>query len=64
MPKTLLDNDGDAANNGTGVGKPAKDVSINFVPVPYPGTTAGNTMMQKPGERQLWRVLTFRLSSH
>ena len=32
----LIDRDGDAANNGTGFGKPAKDLSINFVPVPYP----------------------------
>ena len=32
----LLDHDGDAANYGTGFGKPAKDLSINFVPVPYP----------------------------
>ena len=36
MPKMLIDRDGDAANNGTGFGKPAKDLSINFVPVPYP----------------------------
>ena len=32
----LLDPDGDAANTGTGDGKPAKDLSVNFVPVPYP----------------------------
>ena len=36
LPKMLIDRDGDAANNGTGFGKPAKDLSINFVPVPYP----------------------------
>ncbi len=36
VPKMLIDRDGDAANNGTGFGKPAKDLSINFVPVPYP----------------------------
>ena len=34
--KYQLDRDGDAANNGTGFGKPAKDLSVNFVPVPYP----------------------------
>jgi FtsP/CotA-like multicopper oxidase with cupredoxin domain len=56
VPKTLLDNDGDAANNGTGFGKPAKDLSINFVPVPYPDYPPA-TLMMKPGERQLWRVL-------
>ena len=36
VPKMLIDRDGDAANNGTGFGKPAKDLSLNFVPVPYP----------------------------
>ncbi len=36
VPKFLIDRDGDAANNGTGFGKPAKDLSINYVPVPYP----------------------------
>ncbi len=52
----LLDRDGDAANNGTGFGKPAKDLSINFVPVPYPDYPPAAIEM-KPGERQLWRVL-------
>ena len=56
VPKTLLDNDGDATNNGTGFGKPAKDLSINFVPVPYPDYPPA-TMTMRPGERQLWRVL-------
>src|ERR1700678_2713231 len=32
VPKTLIDSDGDAANNGTGYGKPAKDLSINYTP--------------------------------
>jgi FtsP/CotA-like multicopper oxidase with cupredoxin domain len=56
VPKTLLDNDGDATNNGTGFGKPAKDLSINFVPVPYPDYPPAMLTM-KPDERQLWRVL-------
>ena len=56
VPHTLLDRDGDAANNGTGFGKPAKDVSINFVPVPYPDYPPAKIEM-KPEERQLWRVL-------
>ncbi len=56
VPKLLLDRDGDAANNGTGFGKPAKDLSINFVPVPYPDYPPASIAM-KPGERQLWRVL-------
>jgi FtsP/CotA-like multicopper oxidase with cupredoxin domain len=56
VPKFMIDRDGDAANNGTGFGKPAKDLSINYVPVPYPNYPAGVIHM-RPGERQLWRVL-------
>jgi FtsP/CotA-like multicopper oxidase with cupredoxin domain len=56
VPKMLIDRDGDAANNGTGYGKPAKDLSVNFVPVPYPDYPPA-TIKMKPGERQLWRVL-------
>jgi len=56
VPKTLIDRDGDSANNGTGFGKPAKDLSINFVPVPFPEYTVASIKM-KPNERQLWRVL-------
>ena len=56
VPHFLLDRDGDAANNGTGFGKPAKDLSINYVPVPYPDYPPAKIEM-KPGERQLWRVL-------
>jgi FtsP/CotA-like multicopper oxidase with cupredoxin domain len=56
VPKFLIDRDGDAANNGTGFGKPAKDLSINYVPVPYPDYPPA-TIEMNPGERQLWRVL-------
>jgi FtsP/CotA-like multicopper oxidase with cupredoxin domain len=56
VPKFLIDRDGDAANNGTGFGKPAKDLSLNYVPVPYPDYSPAVIEM-KPGERQLWRVL-------
>jgi FtsP/CotA-like multicopper oxidase with cupredoxin domain len=56
VPRMLIDRDGDAANNGTGFGKPAKDLSINFVPVPYPDYPPAIIRM-RPGERQLWRVL-------
>ena len=56
VPKMFIDRDGDAANNGTGFGKPAKDLSINFVPVPYPEYPPAAIEM-KPEERQLWRVL-------
>ena len=56
VPHFLLDRDGDAANNGTGFGKPAKDLSINYVPVPYPDYPPA-TIRMKQGEQQLWRVL-------
>jgi FtsP/CotA-like multicopper oxidase with cupredoxin domain len=56
VPKFLIDRDGDAANNGTGFGKPAKDLSINYVPVPYPDYPPALIEM-RPGEQQLWRVL-------
>jgi FtsP/CotA-like multicopper oxidase with cupredoxin domain len=56
VPKMLFDRDGDAANTGTGFGKPAKDLSINFVPVPYPDYRPAVIQM-KPEEQQLWRVV-------
>ena len=56
LPPMLIDRDGDAVNNGTGFGKPAKDLSINFVPAPWPDYLPA-VMEMKPGERQLWRVL-------
>jgi len=56
IPRNLVDNDGDAVNTGTGFGKPAKDLSVNFVPVPYPDYPPAAITM-KPGERQLWRVV-------
>jgi FtsP/CotA-like multicopper oxidase with cupredoxin domain len=56
VPKFMIDHDGDAANNGTGFGMPAKDLSINYVPVPYPDYPPA-TIAMRPGERQLWRVL-------
>ena len=56
VPKFLIDRDGDAANTGTGFGKPAKDLSINYVPVPYPDYPTAVIQM-RPSESQLWRVL-------
>jgi FtsP/CotA-like multicopper oxidase with cupredoxin domain len=56
MPPVVLDADGDVKNTGTGTGKPALDLSLNFVPVPYPNYPPAVIRM-KPGERQLWRVL-------
>ena len=56
VPRMLIDRDGDSANNGTGFGKPARDLSVNFVPVPFPDYPPA-TVRMKPKERQLWRVL-------
>jgi FtsP/CotA-like multicopper oxidase with cupredoxin domain len=55
-PQVLRDAEGDILNTGTGGGKPAKDLSINFVPVPYPQYQPAVITM-KPLEKQLWRVL-------
>jgi FtsP/CotA-like multicopper oxidase with cupredoxin domain len=54
--QALIDRDGDAVNTGTGTGRPAKDLSVNFVPVPYPDYPT-TTVAMKPGEKQLWRVV-------
>jgi FtsP/CotA-like multicopper oxidase with cupredoxin domain len=56
IPPVVLDADGDAKNTGDGTGKPALDLSLNSVPVPYPNYPPAVIAM-KPGERQLWRVL-------
>ncbi len=56
VPKPILDPDGDIANNNTGYGTPARDLSVNFVPVPYPDYPPARITL-KPKERQLWRVL-------
>ena len=55
-PQILLDPDGDSINTHTGYGRPAKDLSVNFVPVPYPDYPPALIAL-RPGERQLWRVL-------
>jgi FtsP/CotA-like multicopper oxidase with cupredoxin domain len=52
----LRDAEGDILNAGTGFGKPAKDLSINFVPVPFPEYPPA-ILPVKPSERQLWRIL-------
>ncbi len=52
----LLDADGDAVNTHTGYGRPAKDLSVNYVPVPFPDYPPAQVRV-RPGERQLWRVL-------
>ena len=55
-PLVMRDAEGDILNTGTGGGKPAKDLTINFVPVPFPTYTPAVIELE-PGERQLWRIL-------
>jgi FtsP/CotA-like multicopper oxidase with cupredoxin domain len=52
----LRDPDGDILNMGSGVGMPSKDLSLNFVAVPYPDYPPALVLM-RPSERQLWRLL-------
>lgn len=56
VPPVVFDADGDARNTGDGSGMPAKDLSVNFVPVPYPNYEPA-VISIKPRERQLWRIL-------
>jgi FtsP/CotA-like multicopper oxidase with cupredoxin domain len=56
VPKLFIDHDGDSANNGTGFGLPAKDLSVNLVPVPYPDYPPARITI-RPHERELWRVV-------
>jgi FtsP/CotA-like multicopper oxidase with cupredoxin domain len=55
-PPAVLDRDGDARNTGDGSGKPAKDLSVNFVSSAFPDYQGGIIQM-KPSERQYWRVV-------
>jgi len=55
-PLILRDSEGDILNTNSGGGTPAKDLSINFVPVPYP-TYPPAVIKIRPGEKELWCVL-------
>jgi FtsP/CotA-like multicopper oxidase with cupredoxin domain len=55
-PMVMRDAEGDILNTGTGGGKPAKDLSINFVSVPYPDYLPAKIKI-RPQEKQLWCVL-------
>jgi FtsP/CotA-like multicopper oxidase with cupredoxin domain len=55
-PSVWRDAEGDILNNGTGGGKPAKDLSVNFVTVPFPEYLPA-TVAMRAGRRELWRVL-------
>jgi FtsP/CotA-like multicopper oxidase with cupredoxin domain len=52
----LRDAEGDILNTGTDGGKPAKDLSLNFVPIAFPDYKPAVIEM-KPSQRELWRVL-------
>lgn len=55
-PMVMRDAEGDILNTGTGGGKPAKDLSINFVPVAFPNYPPALIKL-RPGQRELWRIL-------
>ena len=55
-PPVFRDAEGDILNTGTGGGKPSRDLSINFVPVPWPDYPPAK-ILSRPNDRQLWRVL-------
>jgi FtsP/CotA-like multicopper oxidase with cupredoxin domain len=55
-PPLLRDPEGDLLNTGTGGGKPARDLSINFVPVAFPEYTPARITV-RPGEYELWQVV-------
>ena len=55
-PIVLRDAEGDILNNGTGEGKPAKDLSLNYVVAAFPEYKAAS-MMVPPMKRELWRLL-------
>jgi FtsP/CotA-like multicopper oxidase with cupredoxin domain len=55
-PIVLRDPEGDILNTGTGGGKPAKDLSINFVPVPFPNYPPAQLFL-RPRQEEFWRVL-------
>jgi FtsP/CotA-like multicopper oxidase with cupredoxin domain len=55
-PLVMRDAEGDILNTGTGGGKPAKDLSMNFVSVPYPNYLPAKIEI-RPQEKQLWCIL-------
>jgi FtsP/CotA-like multicopper oxidase with cupredoxin domain len=55
-PLVLRDSEGDILNTNSGGGTPAKDLSINFVPVPYPTYPPAVIKIQS-GQKELWCVL-------
>jgi FtsP/CotA-like multicopper oxidase with cupredoxin domain len=56
QPPLIRDPEGDILNTGTGGGKPARDLSINFVPVAFPDYVPA-AITVKPGAYELWHVV-------
>ena len=54
--RVLVIRDQKPAATGEEAGQPAKDLSVNFVPVPYPDYPMA-VIRSKPSRRELWRVL-------
>jgi len=52
----LRDPEGDILNSGTGGGKPSRDLSLNFVTVPFPEYPPA-AITVNPDQYQLWRVV-------
>jgi len=55
-PRVIRDAEGDILNTGTDGGKPAKDLSLNYVPVAFPEYTPANVAVT-PGKTHFWRLL-------
>ena len=56
VPQVLRDAEGDVMNMGFDGGRPAKDLTVNFVPVAFPEYKPA-VIAVRAGERQFWRVL-------
>ncbi len=55
-PQVIRDAEGDVLNAGIDGGRPAKDLSVNFVPVSFPEYHPA-VIPVRAGEREFWRVL-------
>jgi FtsP/CotA-like multicopper oxidase with cupredoxin domain len=55
-PMVMRDAEGDILNTGTDGGTPAKDLTLNFVPVSYPDYPPA-ILRVAPQQRERWRIL-------
>jgi FtsP/CotA-like multicopper oxidase with cupredoxin domain len=51
----VRDSEGDIMNTGTDGGKPARDLTLNFVPLAFPEYPPAVLQLQ-PGKREFWRL--------